>query len=105
MELVRKLAKSTYVDDIISIISGAKDEQQAYQLYLQSKGILKDGGFNLRKFVTNSGPLQQRIDAKEEVPHLQMDPMPVSHSDETYTQATLGTAQPTQFGEQRLLGV
>ena len=31
--------------------------------------------------------------------------MSVSYSDETYTKATLGTAQPMQTGEQRILGV
>ena len=47
------------------IISGAGNEQDAYQLYTESKDLLRKGGFGLRKFVTNSSQLQERIDARE----------------------------------------
>ena len=63
-ETVNKLTASLYVDDVIS---GAKDEEEAYQLYLESKSILREGGFNLRKFVTNAKSLQQKIDEKDEL--------------------------------------
>ena len=49
-ELVEQLSKSTYVDDVIC---GARDTESAYQLYRESKAVLEEGGFNLRKFVTN----------------------------------------------------
>ena len=52
-ELVKTLTRSTYVDDIVC---GAEDDDEAYKLYTESKDILKAGGFNLRKFVTNSRP-------------------------------------------------
>lgn len=61
-ELIERLAKSTYV------ICGACDAEKAYQLYRQSKEILKKGGFNLRKFVTNISHLQQRINDEEGAP-------------------------------------
>lgn len=51
--------ESLYVDDVVS---GAQDEEQAEAFYLESKRILKEGGFNLRKFVTNSSTLQRKID-------------------------------------------
>ena len=54
-ELIERLTKSTYVDDVIC---GAKDTDRAYKLYRQSKEVLKKGGFNLRKFVTNASQLQ-----------------------------------------------
>lgn len=101
-ELVERLTKSTFVDDIVC---GAQSEQQAYQLYLDSKEVLRRGGFNLRKFVSNSGLLQARINGQGGMPEPQNTPSCVSQSDETYTKATLGTAQPVQSGEQKILGV
>ena len=62
--VVKRLLQSTYVDDIIS---GANSEDEAFDLYAQSKEIFHQGGFNLRKFLTNSEPLQTRIDVMEGV--------------------------------------
>ena len=58
--VVKRLLQSTYVDDIIS---GANS---AFELYTQSKEIFRQGGFNLRKFLSNSQALQARIDAAEQ---------------------------------------
>ena len=44
---------------------GADNDDMAYKFYLQSKSILAEGGFNLRKFVTNSAMLVQRIEQHE----------------------------------------
>ena len=99
-EVVGQLLKSMYVDDVIS---GAQDEQQAELLYLESK-ILKDGGFNLRKFVTNSDTLQQQINASDPTKEQPRRPPAVSHSEETYSKSTLGVTQPVQSGEQKGFG-
>ena len=69
------------------------------------KDIFKEGGFNLRKFVTNVPSLQLRIDEQEKQPVLLNEQSPVSHSEETYTKATLAPSQPVQTGEQKILGV
>lgn len=61
-ELVKTLMQSIYVDDMVC---GADLEDKAYALYAGSKEILGHGSFNLRKFVTNSCTLQQRIDVEE----------------------------------------
>ena len=53
---VQKLIRSAYVDDIIT---GAESEDTAFDLYARAKDIFRMGGFNLRKFVTNSPSLQQ----------------------------------------------
>ena len=52
-DLVNKLLKSTYVDDIVT---GAESEEAPYNCkpYKESKEILKGAGFNLRKFKNNS---------------------------------------------------
>jgi len=54
-ELVSSILQSIYVDDILF---GADSEEEAFTLYKESKALLKTGGFNLRKFTTNSGELQ-----------------------------------------------
>ena len=57
-EVVEKITRSMYVDDIIS---GADSDDHAYGLYFDSKMMFKEGGFNLRKFGTNSSDLQKKI--------------------------------------------
>ena len=63
--VVKKLLKSTYVDDVIS---GADNIDEAFELYTQAKEIFRKGGFNLRKFLSNCQPLQMRVDAAEQLP-------------------------------------
>jgi len=64
--VVKRLLQSTYVDDIIS---GANSDEEAFELYSQAKEIFRQGGFNLRKFLSNSQPLQTKIDFAEELPN------------------------------------
>ena len=52
--IVRRLLQYTYVDDIVT---GAETEEAAFELYTQAKDLFRRGGFNLRKFSTNSGEL------------------------------------------------
>ena len=101
-ELVKTLTRSTYVDDIVC---GAEDDDEAYKLYTESKDILKAGGFKLRKFVTNSRPLQAKIDLNEEVLNASPTSLVVDNSEETYTKSTLGNTQRLRLGEQKVLGV
>ena len=66
--LVEKLIESFYVDDVVT---GAPREEEPFQLYSDSKKLLKDGAFNPRKFRTNSPSLQLRINRVEnQVDHL-----------------------------------
>ena len=106
-ELVSKLLRSTYVDDIVT---GADSEEAAYRLYKESKELLQEAGFNLRKFSSNSSHLRDKIQ-KEETPHaFDVNPNPpvlnnMDESEETYTRATLGGSQTLHSGEQKILGV
>ena len=45
---------------------GADSDEEAYQLHTLSKKIFAEGGYNLRKFVTNPASLQCRIDANDQ---------------------------------------
>ena len=55
--IVNRLLQSTYVDDVIS---GTDTEEEAFELFAQAEHIFGQGGFNLRKFWTNSVELQKR---------------------------------------------
>ena len=63
-DLVNTLMKSIYVDDVTY---GADGEDEAYKLYVLSKKVFAEGGFNLRKFVTNSLTLHQRMAFHEQI--------------------------------------
>ena len=104
-ELVRQLLQSIYVDDIMF---GGNSDEEAYNLYVQSKDVFRKGGFNLRKFTTNSQALQERIDQNEEVTEagaLNTKRMEADCLDETYAKATLGNMEHINSGERKILGV
>ena len=60
--LVLKLQKSFYVDDLVC---GSATEEEAYALYLSSKRLLHEGGFNLR----NNRLLRDKIERMESLQH------------------------------------
>ena len=53
-ELAELLENSLYVDDLIS---GSDTVESAYNIYEKSKQIMAEGGFNLRKWHSNSQEL------------------------------------------------
>ena len=75
---------------------------------MKSKRILKEGGFNLRKFVTNSTLLQQRIEESEaEFADGCSDysRTKVEEEDKSYTKNLLGGRLRQSENEQKILGV
>ena len=46
--LIQKLKRSLYVDDLAC---GAEDEENAYQMFMESKKTLEEAGFNLRSSI------------------------------------------------------
>ena len=61
-EFVQKLLQSLYVDDILT---GGSDDDEAYDFYIKGKSRLAEGGFNARKFASNSKKLMHRLQEKE----------------------------------------
>ena len=59
-EFVRTFLESLYVDDLNS---GGNDEVDTYELFKKSKIRLAEGGFNLRKFKSNSYDLLKSINS------------------------------------------
>ena len=94
--MVNRLKKSFYVDDVIT---GAKTKEEAYSLYLESKALMKKGGFNLCKFISNNASFRERISVNEGATPT------IPSFDNTYTQVALGKTQTSSIGERKVLGV
>ena len=89
-----------YVDDVVS---GADTVEEAVTMFRESKALLSEGGFNLRKFNTNSTELREVILKEENRTSPSSAPTP--HSDESYTKTILGGSSIGVPGEQKTLGV
>ena len=51
-----------YVDDLTT---GSKNEEEGWHLYEKSNKMLKEGGFELRKWESNSTKLSTKINSAE----------------------------------------
>lgn len=89
-ELVDQFLRSVYVDDVTY---GSSDVEKTYKLYTWSKSKLAEGGFHLRKFVTNSPTLKQKIERSESLAQQVCDPGTITEEDESYAANTLGDPQ------------
>ena len=120
-EFVEKFLRSIYVDDLIS---GAPETNKGYELYLKSKLRLAEGGFNLRKFVSNSPELTNRIQCNESrnsrsdagtsskaaepksvQPPRAYPERNVVSEDKTYVKSMLGTIEEKNSSDSKVLGV
>ena len=63
-ELIHKILKSLYVDDLNS---GSSSVEEGYELYEKVKGLMLQAGMNMRKWRTNSPELMRMIKQKETV--------------------------------------
>ena len=57
---VRKMLESFYVDDLVS---GENSSAEAYALFQKARDRMAQGGFNLRKWLTNDAQLRDKISA------------------------------------------
>lgn len=115
-EFVDRFLRSIYVDDLSF---GASESTAAYELYL--KFILAEGEFNLRKFVSNSNVLTERIQCNEaniaipaisikntehkQTPGSFTNEDVVIEEDKTYAKSVLGNGEDTSAAEHKVLGV
>ena len=85
---MENLLNSFYVDDLVS---EERNLERCLLLYEKSKACLSEGGFNLRKWISNSSKLlefiqEDRTRTKENCPESQ----PVVEDTETYARITMG---------------
>ena len=92
-ELVELIKNSLYVDDLLA---GASDVQEGFKMYEQSKELMAKGGFNLRKWNSNSATLLQLINNVEEAmvqPKTDDVNQPIKEQDESFSKSTIGPNQ------------
>lgn len=106
-EFVQQLSQSMYVDDIIS---GADDDDAAYEFYVKTKARLAEGGFNVRQFKSNSRAVIERINDNENLIEQNCPGQGMSRNshvieeDETYASSTTGQTDSYQACE-KVLGI
>lgn len=83
-EMAALLEKSLYVDDLIT---GEEDYESAFAVYKKSKQIMSQGGFNLRKWSSNSRELKKAIEEcenQQSTPHESSKQSATTEDDESY---------------------
>ena len=83
-EFVNQMLHSFYVD---AVSVSLEDVDKAYQLYLKSRERIAQGGFNLRRWLTNSRPLMEKIKEMESQREFSMQTErenQLNEDDETY---------------------
>ena len=88
MELIERLKNSLYVDDLVT---REANDNQVLDLCSKSKSILQQGGFNLRKWNTNSTVVREAINQSTRrvmPPSVFEGAKSVTKEDESYAKAT-----------------
>ena len=86
--LIKLIRKSLYVDNLLS---GGSSDSHTFEIYKQSKEIMSEGGFNLRKWNTNSPVLQESINkCKIHQDSPTQSEKKVTIEDESYIKSTTG---------------
>ena len=97
-ELCAQLICSLYADDVNQ---GAYSVESAISQYEISKKLMKEGGFNLRKWNSNSQDVMEYIKVKEQI---QPSESRTSEDDQTYAQLTTANLD-SNDSENKVLGI
>jgi hypothetical protein len=105
-ELVELIQKSMYVDDFLSG-SGCVDDGK--EIYKNSKQLMKEASFNLRKWNSNSTELLKYIDNEENSmkstpTSKKMNDGNITQADESYTKTTVGNNSQSTAKSVKVLG-
>lgn len=77
-ELIKLLRDSLYVDDLCT---GADSVEEAIKIYTGASAVMKEGGFNLRKWDSNSAELCEKINSTIENKPTKVEKTPGSKND------------------------
>ena len=104
-EFVNWMLRSLYVDDLSLSL---EDVDKAFELYLKSRKRMAQGGFNLRKWLTNSRPLMEKIKEMESQREFSIKTEranQLDEDDETYNRIMVGGLEERDVNtEQKVLG-
>lgn len=100
------MLRSLYVDDLTTSV---RDVETGYQLYVNAKECMSKGGFNLRKWLSNSKELMDRINEEESINKSSLpsnNETQCIEDDETYNRLTVGGLdERDNKTEQKVLGI
>ena len=109
------LENDLYVDDLAT---GADSEEKTIPLYKSTKEVVAKGGFNLRKFYSNSSRVRQRISecendgvvVEKEVTANNMSckessPVKLTEDDTSYAKVSVNPLSSNETSEIKVLGV
>lgn len=99
-----RLLAGFYVDDFSS---GGKEETEAFFMYQEVKSCLTLGGFNMRKWASNSDKLMDMITKEETVNEQNTSPEDVCREDESFAKISVGGLDEVDNlkGEHKVLGM
>ena len=100
-ETVKEIKESLYVDDVTS---GAENEEKGLELYIKSKQIFQDAGFNLRKCTSNAKGLLDMTEKEEGDQFVERRESLIGEI-EKYSERLNPTNQVMRKEEQKILGV
>ena len=101
-ELIERIKKSLYVDDLLS---GGSSDSHTFEIYKRSKEIMSEGGLNLRKWKTNSPAFQESINKCEiHQDSPTQSEKKVTIEDESYTKSTIGPNNSSNEKSVKVLG-
>eukprot|EP00795_Rhopilema_esculentum_P006856 gene6856-12454_t len=93
-----KLLSALYADDVTS---GGYSVEDVFQLFLQSKQIMSDGGFNLRKWKCNSYEVMQKITEAENQSQSNAANLHINEDEQSYAKSTVGKDVKAEDAEQK----
>ena len=100
-----EVLKSLYVDDYVG---GSSDENSAFNKYKELKSCFHKAGFNMRKWVTNSHELQERIEKSEGLTPQDTTGLPVQSNiqedDQTYSTSLFDNSSSQSTAGVKVLG-
>ena len=105
-EVVNTLKDSLCVDDLTA---GESTVSNAFKMYQSSKSIMARGGFNLRKWTSNSTELLAQIEKSEREMQTPVEDEAISQGicedDRSYMKSTVGAFTTSSEDKAKILGV
>ena len=96
-----KLIHGLYADDVNS---GGHSVQEALEFYERSRKLMKDGGFNLRKWASNSKEIMNEIQLDEKF-EVNSQEISTPEDDESFAKTSLPMNQQTKNNKLKVLGL
>ena len=100
-EVCTKILNSLYADDMNT---GGYTIEEVINLYESSKEIMKKGGFNLRKWISNSQEVTSYINGRESKSQAKVSSV-ISEDDQSFAKTAIPNSHDTDTDDLKILGM